>query len=57
VIGRGEYLRVELGGSKVGLERDASGGGGAILRDAGGGHARELVDAQRVGNAGDAGRR
>ena len=100
MIGRGEYLRVELGGREVGLERRASGGGGAILRGARGGHAREpvqalgaergrpryadrgqdppgpdrgagqgvraaarithdreLVDAQRAGDAGDVGRR
>ena len=45
MIGRGEYRRVELGGREVGLERRVSGGGGAILRGVGGGHAREPVQA------------
>jgi hypothetical protein len=40
-----EYRRVELGGREVGLKRRVSGGGGAILRGVGGGHAREPVQA------------
>src|SRR5215211_4322729 len=44
MICRGKQLRVELGRRQVVLQRRASLGGGAQLRRAGGGHAREPVE-------------